>query len=174
MTHRPRRLGGSVSDPRRGPAKEFLEWALRQQTDECIEWPHALDKDGYGQIWIGGRAEHGGRKVAVHIIACTRVHGAMPPGMTVAHGECHNRKCINPRHLSWKTVADNNHDKLRDGTNKPRRLTAREVREIRQLWATGEWTLQQLAAEFGVSSGKYVHRIITRKRRRDVSFTRLR
>lgn len=161
----------SHSNPRQGPAKRFLEWALQQETDECIDWPYAVDKDGYPQLWVGGRAEHGGHKVSVGIIVCTHRFGPPPRGAHAAHG-CRSRRCINKRHLRWKSALGNNRDKIRDGTSSKRRLTPREVREIRDLWATGEWTIQQLAEEFD-HSGKEMHRIITRQRWKSVEFVRL-
>jgi hypothetical protein len=90
-------------------------------TDECIRWPHAHDRDGYGQLWSNGR------KVGVHILACERAHGPRPEGTEVAHS-CHVPDCINPRHLSWKTHAENNHDKIANGTSSTgTRLTPTKV-----------------------------------------------
>lgn len=91
-----------------------------------------------------------------HKIVLTRVAGEPPaPGMDAAHAPviCHNRACVNPKHLRWATRAENFADKVPDGTA-PRgeacgaaKLTARDVQEIRSSAERG----MDLAARFGVS-----------------------
>lgn len=34
---------------------------------------------------------------------------------------CHNRGCVNPRHLRWGTRQDNIADRILDGTNRKRK-----------------------------------------------------
>lgn len=135
---------------RRGQARKFLEGALATPTDECLLWPFST-RNGYGQLMIRPKLCY------VHVLVCERFHGPRPPGMEVAHGPCHTRRCFNPRHLSWKTPSENHMDKVRDGTIQRGerangvKLTEREVREIRYEYGTGEWTQKQLAEEFKVS-----------------------
>lgn len=95
-------------------AVAFLQEALRAQTDDCIDWPFSLSGSGYGQIWFGGtmRPAH---RVALEL-ACGEAptqqhHAAHEPGV------CHNKLCINPRHLRWATATENAADKLVDGTH---------------------------------------------------------
>lgn len=137
-------------------ARAFFEDAMTQETDDCIVWPFSTTGGGYPKLTIDKR------DVAAHRLVCERTYGPPPAGMHAAHGPCGNTRCINKRHLSWKTPKENvGDDRLRDGTrtyargeiNGHARLTERDVREIRQRWDTGESTRQQLATAFGVSLG---------------------
>ena len=130
--------------------QDYLDSEVAADTDDCLIWPFSV-RNGYGQLWVGGTLRY------VHSLVCERFHGPRPEGMQASHGPCHNRRCFNPRHLSWKSRAENEADKLRDGTHirgeahGEAKLTEREVRELRWQWETGEWTQQALASEFGVS-----------------------
>lgn len=79
-----------------------------------------------------------------------------PEGLHAAHGECHNRRCINPHHVSFKTGWENAQDKLRDGTHiagerhPMAKVTDVERAEIRRLYATGRYTQQELGRQFGI------------------------
>jgi hypothetical protein len=73
--------------------------------------------------------------------------------MDAAHGACHNRLCVNPRHLSWKTRKENVADTLRDGTrncgvrNGRSKLSEAEILEIRADQRYG----RKIAKDFGVT-----------------------
>jgi 16S rRNA U516 pseudouridylate synthase RsuA-like enzyme len=70
--------------------------------------------------------------------------------------------------LAWGTYSDNLNDAIRNGRSHPKgeshcraKLTEDNVREIRRLYATGEFTLKELAMRFGVHfSG--IAKIVTR------------
>ena len=60
--------------------------------------------------------------------------------------------------LAWGTYSDNLNDAIRNGRQHPKgaahwkaTLTEDNVREIRRLYATGNFTQQELALQFGVS-----------------------
>jgi HNH endonuclease len=136
---------------RPGEARQFLETSLLADTDDCILWPFNVVGHGYGQIKIQNKP------YSVPRLVCERFHGPCPPGGIAAHGPCNNRLCFNPRHLSWGTYQSNQDDRVRDETvcrgeaHPMAKLSQRDVREIRQQYATGEWLQRQLADEFGVT-----------------------
>lgn len=80
-----------------------------------------------------------------------------PEGLHAAHGPCHNRRCINPHHLEFKTAAENEHDKVRDGTHLAgerhgnAKVTDAERAEIRRLYASGRYTQKELGERFGIA-----------------------
>jgi hypothetical protein len=135
---------------RPGQAFAFIEAALVAATDDCILWPFGRYSTGYGQVHFEGQRRN------AHRVALILATGIDPPDMEAAHGPCHTPACVNPRHLSWKTFRENNHDKQRDGTalygekNHSTKLTAAQVLEIHRLRAEG-WLYRELAKEFNIS-----------------------
>lgn len=90
--------------------RECFWHCLTLETDDCILWPFHLDGDGYPKFWF-----EGGKKYVCREILKQKT-GEDPPDRKAAHS-CKIKKCINHRHLSWKTVRENNFDdKIRDGT----------------------------------------------------------
>lgn len=134
----------------KGEPRAFYEAQLWLVTTECKLWPYMLDQDGYGMLKVGPR-NHG-----VHKLACEAWHGARPtPGHDAGHGPCHTRHCFNGAHLSWRTPAEQQLDRYRDGTmpvgeeRSTSRLTEVAVKQIRALHAAGVLR-GELAQRFGV------------------------
>lgn len=96
---------------------------------------------------IGAGTGHGRPTlVRVHVAVCETFHGPRPPGHEAAHENGIPTDC-RAENLSWKTPAENQADKIRHGTLRPRaKLTIEQVREIR---ASPEPT-RVLAERFGV------------------------
>lgn len=71
----------------------------------CWEWTSAMNWKGYGRIhiklscnkYVGSQA---------HRISYIIYNGKIPKGLTVHH-KCHNKKCVNPKHLELKTNNEN-------------------------------------------------------------------
>lgn len=144
-------------DPLAGPAirgsaaKYVAEVVIPYNGKDCLTWPFPLQSNGYAKIWVGEGKEW------VHRIVCTAVHGCPPTPKHQAAHSCGNGHygCVNPRHLSWKTKAQNEADKLVHGTHNrgerhvSSKLTSDAVSRIRSL--KGAVTQEKLADEFGVS-----------------------
>lgn len=98
--------------PHGEPQRYFREVVLSYDGENCLTWPYGRDPGGYAQFnW-------GGRKRKVHRIVCEEVNGDAPTDTHEAAHECGKGHlgCVSPRHLSWKTRAENEADKKRHGT----------------------------------------------------------
>ena len=130
---------------------EQLHQMIVDPGEECIIWPYGKNGDGYGTVRSDGREQ------MAHRCALISTTGPAPAGMEAAHGPCHTRACVNPRHLSWKTRTQNEADKVRDGTsgrgeaNVRSKLTESEVLTIRSEHAAGGVSYSMLGRRFNVS-----------------------
>lgn len=102
--------GGVVGTSPAEPSRYFAETVLPLKSDDCLEWPYARSGVGYGQMRVDGRS------VNVHRLVCLKAHGDPPTREHQAAHSCGNRLCCNHRHLSWKTQAENELDKVAHGT----------------------------------------------------------
>lgn len=135
-----------------GKNQRAFERLMTIETDECIIWPHLLAANGYAVIWTGERTVGG------HVVALERRVPRPSPRHQASHmpAVCHNRACINYRHLRWATCAENLADRELDGTaprgeaNPYAKLTDVIVREMRERYLSGE-TFTSIAQSFGVA-----------------------
>lgn len=80
-----------------------------KESNGCLEWQGALDKDGYGRIRVGGR-----KAVGVHRASWAIANNKDPVGLLVCHN-CDNPRCVNPNHLYLGTALQNNRDRVNRG-----------------------------------------------------------
>lgn len=145
--------------------------------DGCWIWTGNLDAYGYGRIMINRRYFKAHR--LSWIIANRK---QIPNGLLVLHS-CDNRRCVNPDHLRTGTDLDNMIDRkarggYATGDDHPLRkypfksakgvaiwnskLTEKDVKEIRRLYASGNYSQTELAKTFKCVHGT-VSSIINRK-----------
>jgi hypothetical protein len=69
----------------------------------CWVWTGYVDKKGYGQIWIDGKARW------CHRVMYAAATGKTP-GWRHVHHNCHNKACCNPDH--FRAIWPKHHGKL--------------------------------------------------------------
>lgn len=144
-------------------ALEFMQQAAVSETDECIDWPFAVTRKGYGLI---SRRNYG-QSIAHRKVWELRNKKPFPAGQQSRH-TCNNRKCVNPRHIVPGTNTENQADRIGNGTtNRGERsghakLTEDDVRDIRKRFSAGENQLQ-IAAKYSISKSN-VYMVATRRR----------
>jgi hypothetical protein len=94
----------------------FLARVERRQQNECWMWTGHTNQGGYGRMRVGARM------VVVHRIAWELEHGQIAEGMFIDH-ICHNRACVNTRHMQVVTRKANNENipRVTTGTTSGRR-----------------------------------------------------
>lgn len=141
-----------------GEIDEWIEKLIEADPVDCVPWPFHRSDKGYGLIFKDQASTTASRFI------CKKVHGEPPtPEHEAAHscGKGHTG-CVTPRHLEWKTHAENIADKLEHGTSVQgedhpfAKLSASAVLEIRN----SDEKLKVLAARYGVSEA-----VISRVRR---------
>lgn len=105
--------------------------------DYCIEWPHCVTRNGYGQIRRNGQAQY------VHRVLYEQYHGPIAKGLVIDH-LCGVKACINPLHLEAVTQRENCIRGRRT------RMTWEKVRELRQLNIEGV-PINTLSNKFSMS-----------------------
>lgn len=68
---------------------------------ECVLWPGAKDKDGYGLVKISGRS------LRAHRVAMERRVGRKLARHELVLHLCHHPSCVNAAHLRVGTAAQN-------------------------------------------------------------------
>lgn len=121
--------------------------------DECWLWQGFRNPQGYGQFNYHKKAYRVPR-------LCWEIHfGAIPEGLWVLH-RCDNPPCCNPNHLFLGTPTDNAQDMIQKGRrvithgeDHPfAKLTNKQAKEIRSMYATGMYSQRKLSGLFGVST----------------------
>lgn len=115
---------------------KFIKQSLENETDDCIVYPFAIQNNtGYGRI------KYNGKHTQAHRVSLILSEGLPPEGKPYAlHAPdvCHNKACINKRHLRWGSPTDNLNDRYIDGTDRRgikhpmARLNEKQVIEIYQ------------------------------------------
>lgn len=125
-------------------------------------WLAAKTSNGYGHIKINGKM------VGAHRVAWELENGSITDGLDVLH-DCDVKLCVNNAHLFLGTQVDNMADRDAKGRqakgelNGRSKLTADQIREIRESNVEGNVTQQALADCYGVSN-QLVSKIVNGER----------
>lgn len=135
-----------------GEVRRYLdEVVLQYEGADCLLWPFSKNAQGCGQMRFEGRVRR------VPRIVCGIVNGPAPsPAHEAAHS-CGrgNEGCCTKGHLSWKTHAGNEADKVGHGTaplgvkNGRSKLTENDIRII--VSSKGVVPRRDLSQQFGVT-----------------------
>lgn len=131
-------------------------WAKVDKSGECWEWMGAITGGRYGGYGVMGRGSRGSGLCYAHRLSWILANGSIPKGVFVCH-RCDNPGCVNPEHLFLGTQADNVQDMVAKGrgargeTHCCAKLSEEDVRAIRQAYARGGVTLQELGSKHGVA-----------------------
>lgn len=137
-------------------AERFWSKVDKRGSDDCWLWTASVvsGKQPYGRMqWTDGLE-------LAHRIAWSLANNQPLPDEDVLH-TCDNPRCCNPQHLFLGTHDDNMYDMVTKGrasrkygmANGRAVLTTEEVQEIKEAYASKEFTQMDLAAVFNVSQG---------------------
>lgn len=147
--HRTGKAKSGIKGKHGTPEQRFWTYVQKGGIDECWPWLGNRDKDGYGSLRTPKT------QLRAHRLSYQIHKGEIPAGMVIRH-TCHNPSCVNPSHLLFGTVLDNNRDKVKAGrslTNElhPNTKFSNEVvAQVRQ--ASG--TSRAIAIQFGISESQ--------------------
>lgn len=132
--------------------------------ENCWEWIGAIGTHGYGRFGVDNKT------VQAHRFMFELVYSRIPfSEIDVCH-RCDNKKCVRPDHLFLGTRKDNMRDcsekkRNRFGESHPSaRLSAAQVVEIREQYASGNTSQAELGRRYGVDSSN-ISRIVNLKSR---------
>jgi hypothetical protein len=127
----------------------------RPHLGPCWIWTGAKDSRGRGHF---SYVKNG---VRIHLTAprfsFEQEYGPLPPSKPFACHHCDNPPCIRPSHIFAGSHQDNmddckNKGRMLAGENNPQaRLTLRQARKIRSLYAAGNHSQTGLGKQFGLS-----------------------
>lgn len=137
--------GRSVAQP-----KDILFWKRVKKSEGCWLWAGPLTSTGYGDFYTSRYF-----RCLAHRFSYELAHGSIPQGMEVRH-KCDNPPCVNPDHLEMGTHLENMRDSVARNRNAKgerqgcAKLTVYKVQEARTLYASGNFTYQELGHRYQV------------------------
>ena len=122
---------------------EFLKYTKKD--GDCLLWTRCANTDGYPRAVVDGNAN-----TKVHRVVYELTQDCLNSGEVVRH-TCDNPLCINPDHLLKGSPADNSRDRDTRDRHGASKVTRKQVRMIRELWASGNYLQKELAETFGLN-----------------------
>lgn len=127
-------------------AQRFWNKVKRGSSNICWEWTGAKTPGGYGVI---SPTPIGKGPCLAHRVSWFLKYGVDPGKNCVCH-RCDNPGCVNPAHLFLGSRRDNAVDCTKKGRRKSV-LTEERVKDLRMLYATGRYTMVELAEFYGIA-----------------------
>lgn len=113
---------------------------------DCLEWTKCFNSDGYPRTnWKGSC------NGKVHRIVWELSNKQLATTKVVRH-ICNNSKCINPKHLTIGTTADNIKDRDLAGRHGASKISPKDVNAICQLYNTKQYTQKEIGIMFGINN----------------------
>lgn len=109
-------------------SSQFWDKVDIKESHECWNWKLSLNRDGYGQFWIGNTYTGAHRKAWEISRKCK-----VPDNMLILH-RCDNRACCNPIHLYCGTALDNAKDRIDRGPKIPAHILANPKLYEGEIW----------------------------------------
>jgi len=101
-----------VAKPPNGALSKWIMENAKHDGDECLLWPFSISTLGYP-----GNTLWNGKQMFGHRAMCFAAHGHPKRDQSHAAHRCGNRWCINPNHLRWASVSENQMDRVKHGTS---------------------------------------------------------
>lgn len=124
--------------------KESVEIREPFVKTKCLIWKGKI-KGGDFFLTIHGKTIRG------HILACEINAGRHRREGEIARHLCGVSLCCEPEHLKFGTPHENSIDTLRHGTHPTAKLTEKDVREIRTIYAQGKTTQADIGKKYNVT-----------------------
>lgn len=114
--------------------------AKTEPCGDCLRWTGRIQPNGYGQFRLNGKTQY------AHRASYALFNGELAKGDVVMHS-CDNRWCVNPKHLTIGTQADNLKDMAIKGRHHKVTIPNESIETIRN----DPRSSYKIAEEWGVS-----------------------
>ena len=136
----------------------------------CWVWTAYVNNEGYGRLRAGLDSA---KTLATHV--AWFLETGKWPALCILH-KCDNPSCVRFSHMFQGTRRDNSDDMMAKGRNNqpcgeahPSHIvTAKQIRRIRAMWATGKYQQRELAKRFGFASKSSIAFIVNGEQWRSV------
>ena len=105
----------------------FVQYTVLRGEDECWEWSGPKNVNGYGVIWTGTNVHNKRMSERAHRFSYVLQNKTNIGDKDCVMHSCDNPSCVNPKHLSVGTFADNNRDRSKKNRSGARVFSAEDL-----------------------------------------------
>ncbi len=150
--------------------------------DECWPWLAGIKTSGKSGQYGGFYIKQIDNTMTAHKVSFIITHhfdisDDIPDEIVIRH-TCNNPICVNPKHLKLGTYQNNSSDMVESGNslhgskNPKASLTSEQVKEAREKWSTGEYSIREIGEIFNVSEN-VMRAVVKNIRYKDYNYTPL-